>query len=327
MSLIVRMVRRPEGEPALSDFSVDDVEVPAISAGQALVRSSYLSVDPGLRSTMRDVGGRNVVGEVVPGSALGRVEASRAPALPVGTVVRGRWGWAEHGVVGADQVEVVPPEADIDLADELGVLGLPGFVAYVGFIDLGAPRAGETVFVSGAAGAIGSMVGQLAKIHGCRVIGSAGSDEKVGYLRSVGFDEAFNYKKTAPGDALGKFCPDGFQLYFDNVGGEHLQAAVDHLALHGRIVCCGSVSAYNDSSAGPALRNIRRFVTGRLSMRGYVIWDHMDRAAAHRADTLRWLRSGELTARTTVTDGIRNTPRAFISMLTGGNTGKALVRV
>jgi NADPH-dependent curcumin reductase CurA len=327
MSLVVRMVRRPEGEPVLSDFSVDDVAPPVIGDGQALVRSDYLSLDPGLRSTMRDVGGRNVVGEVVPGSALGHVVESRDPALPVGAVVRGRLGWVEHGAVTNDQVEVVPVEADIDLPHELGVLGLSGFVAYVGFLDLGKPQAGETVFVSGAAGAIGSMVGQMAKIYGCRVIGSAGSDEKVDYLRGVGFDEAFNYKKTSPGEALGKFCPDGFQLYFDNVGGEHLQAAVDHLALHGRIVNCGSVSAYNDSGPGPALRNIRRFVTGRLSMHGYVIWDHMDRAGAHRADTLAWLRSGQLAAPTTITDGVDQTPQAFIAMLHGGNIGKALIRV
>lgn len=327
MPLVVRMVQRPEGEPTLDDFSVDDVPQPAIGDGQALVRSAYLSVDPGLRSTMRDVGGRNVVGEVVPGYALGHVVETRTPALPEGAVVRGRWGWSEMGAVTPDDVEVVETQADIELPHELGVLGLSGFVAYVGLLDLGKPREGETIFVSGAAGAIGSMVGQMAKNHGCRVIGSVGSDEKVDYVRSIGFDEAFNYKSMTPDHALAKFCPDGFQLYFDNVGGDHLQAAVDHLSLHGRIVCCGSVSAYNDSSRGPALRNLRRFVTGRLSMQGFVIWDHMDRATAHRADTLAWLRSGRLTARTTITDGIRNTPQAFISMLRGGNIGKALVRV
>jgi NADPH-dependent curcumin reductase CurA len=188
------------------------------------------------------------------------------------------------------------------------------------------PTTGETVFVSGAAGAIGSMVGQMAKILGCRVVGSAGSDEKVEFVRSLGFHQAFNYKRVPPRQALDDLCPDGFDVYFDNVGGEHLQAAVDTLGLHGRIVCCGSVSAYNDSGPGPPLRSLRRFVTHRLSMTGFVIWDHADREPDHRRDTLTWLRSGELQAPVTLTEGIENTPAAFIAMLEGANIGKALVR-
>lgn len=315
------------GPPRLSDFEVVEAPVPEPAEGEALVRSVLLSVDPGQRSQMRDPGSAYVVGSVVPGSALGRVERSRAPGVPEGALVRGRWGWTELAAVRGHQLDVLGEEPDIDPTAELGVLGVPGFTAYVGLLDIGRPERGETVFVSGAAGAVGSMVGQMAKIAGCTVVGSAGSDEKVAFVRSLGFDAAFNYKRVAPRQALAELCPEGPDLYFDNVGGDHLQAAVDTLREHGRIVACGSVSAYNDDGPGPALASIRRFVTHRLSMRGFVIWDHGERAAEHRADTLAWLRAGLLQAPTTLTEGIEATPAAFIAMLEGANTGKALVRV
>ncbi len=247
--------------------------------------------------------------------------------MPVGATVRGRWGWRDVAAVAAGDLTVVEPVDGIDLAAELGALGVPGLTAYVGLLDIGRPRPGETVFVSGAAGAVGSVVAQIAKIKGCRVVGSVGADKKVAAAEASGVDAAFNYRRMSPAEGLRSVSPDGIDLYFDNVGGEHLQAALDHLRPHGRVVCCGSVSAYNDDGPGPAIDNLRRFVTARLSMSGFVIWDHMDRAGAHRADMVHWLRTGRLVERYTFTDGLGNTPAAFIGMLQGANVGKALVRV
>jgi NADPH-dependent curcumin reductase CurA len=321
----IRLRRRPRRVPEPDDFEVAEVPDPVPVDGQVLVRSVLVSVDPGQRSRMRDADAP--IGAVPPGSALGTVTWSGGAGVPVGAMVRGRWGWRDVAAVAAAEVTVVEPVEGIPVAAELGALGVPGLTAYVGLLDIGAPRPGETVFVSGAAGAVGSVVAQIAKIKGCRVVGSAGTDEKVAALEAVGVDAAFNYRRVSPADGVRSASPDGIDLYFDNVGGEHLQAALDHLRPHGRVVCCGSVSAYNDDGPGPAIHNLRRFVTSRLTMRGFVIWDHMDRVAAHRADTVEWLRGGRLVETYTFTDGLENTPGAFIGMLRGANVGKALVRV
>jgi NADPH-dependent curcumin reductase CurA len=325
MATEIHLVARPVGLPRLDDFAVVDGVDPRPGDGEALVRSDYVSVDPGQRSRMRDADAP--VGRAVPGSSLGTVVASRSAQLPEGALVRGRWGWRELAVVRPEEVDVVPEEPGIARTSELSVLGTPGLTAFVGFHDIGRPRPGEVVFVSGAAGAIGSMVGQMAKLAGCTVIGSAGGPAKVAHLLALGFDHAIDYRATPPGDALGTLAPDGIDLAFDNVGGEHLQAAVDHLRDHGRIVSCGSVSAYNDDGPGPALRNLRRFVTHRLRMEGFVIWDHAHRREAHRSTVLDWLRAGRLQDPISLTVGLQRAPEAFISMLQGGNIGKALVQV
>lgn len=319
--------RPPRGAPEVDDFEVVEEPMPTPGRGSAVIASTYLSVDPGLRSRIRDIAAADLVGSRVWSSTLGRVHEPGDTGLRAGQVVRGRWGWAEYVEVDADELEVVDTEDDVDLVDEIGVLGMPGMVAYVGLLDVGRPRAGETLYVNAAAGAIGSMVGQVAHALGLTVIGSAGTDEKVALLHELGFDHAFNYRSRETGDALREYAPAGLDLCFDNVGGDQLQAALDAMALHGRIVCCGSVATYNDDPRGPALHGLRQVVTKRLRMEGFVIWDHDHRAADHRRDTLSWLRSGALRPLRTVTDGIASAPQTFVSMLQGANTGKTSVRV
>jgi hypothetical protein len=209
----------------------------------------------------------------------------------------------------------------------LGVLGMPGFTAYYGLFELGTPREGETVFVSGAAGAVGSAAGQMAKIAGCRVVGSAGSPEKVAWIRELGFDAAINYRERPVRDALAEAAPEGIAVYFDNVGGDHLEAAIGLMRTYGRIVACGSISRYNDAEGAAGPRNMFMVVTKRLRMQGYIISDHYDRFPEFFARAQEWVRDGRLRYRETVIEGIENAPRAFLGLLRGENVGKMLVRV
>jgi NADPH-dependent curcumin reductase CurA len=218
---------------------------------------------------------------------------------------------------------------DPDLAPvskALGVLGLTGWTAYVGLLDLGQPKEGETVFVSACSGAVGSIAGQIAKLKGCRVVGSAGSDEKVAAVCELGFDEAFNYRDESPADALGRLCPEGIDVYFENVGGDHLEAAVPRMNTFGRIVLCGMISLYNDTTMrpGPSLVPV---VANRLTIRGFIISDHFDRLPDFLRDMSGWLKEGKITDQETVVDGIENAPAAFMGMLRGENRGKMLVKV
>jgi len=256
------------------------------------------------------------------GGAVGRVEESQNPSWPVGTWVSHLQGWREWALSdGSGLIPVDPELAPISAA--LGVLGMPGFTAHYGLLDLGRPQEGETVFVSGAAGAVGSAVGQIAKLRGCRVIGCAGSGEKVAWLRELGFDEAFDYHETDVRDALA----DGIDVYFDNVGGSTLEAALAALRLRGRVVACGSISGYNDERPRPGPRNLFLVVTKRLRMEGYIISDHYDRFPGFLAEMGPWVRGGAVRYRETIVDGIEAAPRAFIGLLEGENVGKMLVRV
>jgi hypothetical protein len=209
----------------------------------------------------------------------------------------------------------------------LGVLGMPGFTAWYGLFEIGRPQPGETVFVSGAAGAVGSAAGQMAKIAGCRVIGSAGSPEKVAWLGELGFDAAFDYRRQPVRDALRDAAPDGIDIYFDNVGGDHLEAAVGALVNRGRVVCCGSISRYNDVEPAPGPRNMFMVVTKRLRLEGFIISDHTDSFGEFHEAASAWFREGRLRYRETVIEGIENAPRAFLGLLRGENVGKMLVQV
>jgi hypothetical protein len=213
------------------------------------------------------------------------------------------------------------------LSTALGVLGMPGFTAWYGLFALGAPTSGETVLVSGAAGAVGSAAGQMAAIAGCRVIGSAGSAEKVAWLGELGFDAAFDYREQSPRDALKELAPDGIDIYFDNVGGDHLEAAIGALGTHGRVVACGSISRYNDAEPAPGPRNMFLVVTKRLRIEGFIISDHFDRFGEFAREAAEWVRDGRLQYRETVIDGIENAPLAFLGLLRGENIGKMLVKV
>ncbi len=321
----IRLAARPRGAPVPGDFELAEVELRDPEEGQFLIRNAYMSVDPYMRPRMNDVKSYVPpfqVGEALSGGAVGRVEASRHARWPDGTWVTHRLGWREWALSDGTDVLAVDPEL-APVSTALGVLGMPGLTAYVGLLDIGGVAEGETVFVSGAAGAVGSVAGQIAKLRGCRVIGSAGSAEKVAWLRDLGFDEAFDYRETDVRAALA----DGIDVYFDNVGGPTLEAAIGALRRGGRVVACGSISAYNATEAQPGPRNLFLVVTRRLRIQGFIVFDHYERLPAFLAEMGAWVRDGEVRYRETVVEGIENAPGALIGLLEGKNVGKMLVRV
>ena len=325
----IRLAARPQGLPRASDFELEETPVPEPADEDALIRNAFMSVDPYMRGRMNDV--RSYVppfelGEPLSGGAVGQVVESRLPGFAPGDWVLSMLGWREWAVSDGTMLRKLDPVA-APVSTALGVMGMPGLTAYVGLLDIGQLQGGETVFVSGAAGAVGSVAGQIAKLKGCRVIGSAGSDEKVAWLRELGLDAAFDYRDVDVDDALREAAPDGIDVYFDNVGGAHLEAALTALRTYGRVVACGSISRYNDQERTPGPWNIFLVVTKRLRVQGFIVSDHFDRLPAFAADMSGWLREGKVRYRETVVEGIENAPAAFIGLLTGENTGKMLVKV
>ena len=325
----VRLVARPNGVPDESVFELAEVSLADPADGEVLIRNAYVSVDPYMRGRMNEA--RSYVppfalGEAMTGGAVGRVVASRNPRFAEGAWVTHSLGWREWALSdGRGLLAVDPALAPVSTA--LGVLGMPGFTAWYGLTRLGEPQAGETVFVSGAAGAVGSVVAQVAVLLGCRVVASAGSEEKLAWLRELGVDAAFSYRERPVVESLREAAPDGIDIYFDNVGGDHLEAAIRAMRLRGRIVACGAISRYNDTEALPGPRNLFMVVTKRLTMRGFIISDHNDLYPEFLAAMAPWVRDGAVQARETVVDGIENAAQAFIGLLGGENTGKMLVRV
>src|ERR687893_167740 len=308
------LAARPHGEPTPEDFRLVEVPVPEPAEGQVVVRMIVMSVDPYMRGRMRS--GPSYappweVGEVMKGGAVGRVVASRAPELPEGSLVLTDAAWREVAVLDAAAVTRLPAAEDVAPSWYLGVLGMPGLTAYAGLFRIGAFREGDDVFVSGAAGAVGSLVGQFARLRGAAgVIGSAGSAEKVAWLRG-----------------LGEAAPDGIDLFFDNVGGDHLEAAVGALRVHGRAALCGSISGYNAVEPPPGPRNMSLMVGKRLTLRGFLVSDHADLRPEFTETVTGWLRSGDLVVRETVREGIEQAVPAFLDLLRGGNVGKMVVRL
>ncbi len=325
----VHLVARPQGLPEEHVFEVAEVPVPEPADGQLLVRNAYFSVDPYMRPRMNDVPSYVppfALGEPMTGGAVGRVAASRNERFQEGDWVLHSLGWREWALSDGSGTSKIDPSA-APVSTALGVLGMPGFTAYYGLFEIGSPQEGEEVFVSGAAGAVGSAAGQMAKIAGCRVIGSAGSEEKLEWLRELGFDAVFDYHERPVREALAEAAPDGIDVYFDNVGGDHLEAAIGAMRTNGRIVACGSVSRYNDTAATSGPRNMFLCVTRRLLLQGYIISDHYGRFSDFHERASEWVREGRLRYRETVVEGIENAPRAFIGLLTGENIGKMLVKV
>jgi hypothetical protein len=325
----IRLVARPQGVPDEDLFELAESRIPDPADGQLLVRNSYFSVDPYMRPRMNDV--RSYVapftlGEAMTGGAVGQVAASRNERYAEGDWVVHGLGWREWALSDGSGVRKIDPSS-APVSTSLGVLGMPGFTAYYGLYELGVPKEGETVFVSGAAGAVGSTVGQLAKIAGCRVLGCAGSSEKIAWLRELGFDDAFDYRERSVRAALAEAAPEGIDIYFDNVGGDSLEAAIGALRTHGRIVACGSIARYNDVEPAPGPRNMFMVVTKRLRLQGYIISDHYEHFPAFLERAQEWVRDGRLRYRETVVDGIENAPRAFLGLLRGENIGKMLVKV
>ncbi len=326
----IRLASRPDGAAVPENFELAEVELPEVGEGEALVRNSYLSVDPYMRGRMRDVKSYIPpfqVGEVLQGGAVGQVVASRNDAVEEGSWVQSLQGWREHYVSNGDGLLGVDASL-APVSTALGVLGMPGLTAYVGLTEFGKPQPGETVFVSAAAGAVGSVVGQLARIRGARSVGSAGSQEKVDFLtQELGLDAAFNYRSDELSNALREHCPDGIDVYFDNVGGDHLEAALGRMNRFGRIPLCGMVSLYNLEEPPPGPRNMAAMVVSRVTMRGFLVTDHYDLYPRFVEEVSGYMDSGELKYRETVVDGIERMPEAFIGLLEGENIGKMLVRV
>lgn len=327
----IRLASRPEGVPTHDNFEIVDVEVPTPGDGQILVRNLVMSVDPAMRGRMRDVKSYAPpfqVGEVMSGGAVGEVVESTVDDVKPGDHVLHQAGWRTHAVLDAGRYVKVDATA-APLSTYLGVLGMPGLTAYAGLLESAEFKPGDTVFVSGAAGAVGSLVGQLAKLKGAkRVIGSAGSAEKVRHLiDDLGFDAAFNYKDGPVAEQLHQAAPEGIDVYFDNVGGEHLEAAIDAITLHGRIAICGMISTYNATEPTPAPRNLAQVIAKRLTIRGLLVLDHWGLQQQFVTEVAPLVNSGEIKYSETFVDGIRNAPEAFLGLLSGANTGKMLVRI
>jgi len=327
----VHLAARPQGWPTNDTFEIVEVEVPAPGPGQVLVRNLFMSVDPYMRGRMNDVKSYVPpfqIGAVMDGGAVGEVVESSSPDVKVGDVVLHGLGWREYAVLDANQVRVLDPNAAPSLSAYLGVLGMPGLTAYAGLFDVADYKDGETVFVSGAAGAVGSLVGQFAKLRGAkRVIGSAGSADKVKHLiEDLGFDAAFNYKDAPVAEQLAAVAPEGIDVYFDNVGGDHLEAAINVLNVHGRAALCGAIAQYNSVEPTPGPRNLVQVIGKRLTLRGLLVGDHAKRTPDFIAEVGGWLRDGKLVVEETVVEGIENAPAAFLGLLRGENTGKMIVK-
>ena len=323
---------RPVGFPKESDFRLVESGLPVPGADQFLVRSLYLSVDPYMRPRIA-AGGRSYarsveIGEVMVGGVVGQVmESSHAQFAP-GDIVEGMFGWQQYAVSdGAGVRKVDPNLAPISAA--LGVLGMPGLSAYFGLLEIGKPQPGETVVVSGAAGAVGSIAGQIAKIQGCRVVGIAGSDEKVRHVvGDLGFDAAFNYKATPNYyRKLVALCPNRIDVYFDNVGGEITDAVIRLINVRARLVICGQISQYNLEKPEMGPRWLWALIVRQARAEGFLVFQFADRYAEGLRQMAQWIHEGKLKHRETIVEGIENAPRAFIGMLQGENIGKQLVKI
>ncbi|MFJ5923797.1 NADP-dependent oxidoreductase [Kitasatospora sp. NPDC092948] len=325
------LTARPQGWPVASDFALVEAPVRQPGPGEITVRNAYLSVDPYMRGRMNDVKSYvppYVLGAPMDGGAVGHVVAADAEGFQVGDVVLHGLGWREYATVDAAHAVKVDPGI-APLSAYLGVLGMPGLTAYAGLLEVASFREGDTVFVSGAAGAVGSTVGQIARLKGAtRVVGSAGSAEKVATLvDDYGFDAAFNYKDGPVADLLAEAAPDGIDVYFDNVGGEHLEAAIGALRVHGRATLCGAIAQYNDTSAPAGPRNLALAVGKRLRLQGMLVRDHAALRGRFLDEVGGWLRDGSLRYDETVVEGVENTVEAFLGMLRGANIGKMVVQV
>ncbi|MDO9407543.1 NADP-dependent oxidoreductase [Patulibacter sp.] len=327
----IHLAERPVGAPTTDTFTLVETSVPEPGEGEILVRNHWMSVDPAMRGRMDDRPSYVEpfqVGSPLEGGAVGEVVASNSDRHAVGDLVLHGLGWRDLALLPGKKAAPV----DASLASEqafLGILGMPGLTAYSGLVRLGRVAEGDVVFVSAAAGAVGSAVGQMArKLGASRVIGSAGGPEKVRHVvEDLGFDACIDYKSGSVRKQLKAAAPDGVDVYFDNVGGEHLEVAIGALNLHGRIVVCGMISQYNATEPPAGPRNLVRLIQTRGSIQGLLVLDHYDLRDEFVQRASGWLRDGDLKYEETVVDGLENAPTAMIDLLAGGNTGKMLVRI
>jgi len=317
--------------PKESDFNLVTAPVTALADGQILLRSMFLSVDPYMRGRItgiRTYADPVNIGQVMVGGAVGKVIQSKNPQFREGDVCAGYWGWQEFAISDGRGLQKLDTSV-APASTALGVLGMPGMTAYFGFLDICKPKAGETVVISGAAGAVGSLVGQIARIKGCRAVGVAGTDEKVAWIANdLGFDAAFNYKTTQDyGARLKELCPHGIDCYFDNVGGAVTDAVLPLLNVSARISICGQISQYNSAKPEPGVRPYAYLLTKQARAEGFIVTQFAHRFPEGIAQMAQWLNEGKLKHRETVIEGFENMPRALIGVLRGENTGKMIVAI
>lgn len=326
----IQLVSRPKGMADLNNFTIHKSAVPQIKDGEVLVHALYLTVDPYMRGRMNE--GKSYIepfslNKPLTGGVVGKVEESKSPQFKTGDFVHGFMEWADFSAVDAKKLHKLDPNL-APITTALGVLGMPGMTAYFGLLDIGHPKKGDTVLISGAAGAVGSLVGQIAKIQGCRVVGVAGSDDKVHYLlKDLGFDAAINYKNNDFSEKLKKACPNGVDIYFDNVGGDTTDQAIKLLNDFARVIICGQISMYNLDKPDMGPRNWWHLLIKRATAKGFIVSDYSERFPEGIKQMAQWIKEGKLKYTETIAEGLENAPKAFIGLFKGENTGKQLVKI
>lgn len=328
-----RMVLKayPTGAPGPEHFDIQEEPAGEPGPGEVLVRAIYLTVDPYMRGRLRpgpSYAEPQKIGEVMVGEVAGEIVASNADGFALGDYVAAHTGWQTHGVADARDIRKLDPKA-APISTSLGVLGMPGLTAYFGTLEVLTPRAGDTLVVNAASGAVGSVVGQIAKIGGCHVVGIAGSDEKCDFItKELGFDVAINHRTTKDmSAAMRDACPRGIDCYFDNVGGPISDAAFENMAFKARVGICGQIAQYNDTEQAMGPRNLRHFLVKRATLRGLLVFDWRDRYGEGLARLTRWVQEGRIKYREDVVEGLENAPSAFAGLMEGKNFGKQLVRI
>ena len=328
----IHLVSRPTGMPTLDDFKLVEVELEAPSKGQVLAKNRYMSVDPYMRGRMRPEGiyaAPYALNQVMYGGAIGEVIESNDSNLQLGDIVINQAAWQDKFVTDAGALSKLVPFDSDQLSLYLGTLGMPGLTAYVGLLKFGEPKEGETVFVSAASGAVGANVCQIAKLKGCRVIGSVGSDTKAQWLQEeCGVDAVINYKTCGDlTEALSAAAPEGIDVYFENVGGSHLQAALNVMNHFGRIPACGMIATYNNAQPAPGPNNLMLIVGKKIRINGFIVSDYGEMHPQFLEDTVKWIKEGKIKSKETVVEGLENAVDAFLGLFSGDNFGKMIVKI
>ncbi|XP_071134019.1 prostaglandin reductase 1-like isoform X4 [Mytilus edulis] len=312
-----------DGVPKDEDLQLVEEDLPGLKDGEMLIEAVYLTVDPYMRVRLETNG---KVGDTMMGEQISKVIESKNKDYPVGTIVRSYSGWRSRTIVSAEACRRMPELGDLSLSTALGVMGMPGMTAFFGFLEICSPKEGEVVVVNGAAGAVGSLVGQIAKIKGCKVIGFAGDEEKCKWIKSLGFDCVYNYKKVNIDDALKEAAPEGVDCYFDNVGGEFTLSVLKNMKLFGRMSICGQISQYNATDKLKAELPFPMILFKQLLVQGFIVTRWYPRWAEGEKQMSQWIREGKITYKETVTEGFENMYTAFRGLFKGSNTGKAIVK-
>lgn len=329
MNRQILLASHPQGEPNLSNFKMGQAQMPQPAKGEIAIQALYLSVDPYMRGRL---GGRPSshppfsLNQCLKGDGLGKVIESKSTKFQPGDIIAGVLDWADYSILNENEAQKVDPTLPITAS--LGPLGMTGMTAYFGFTDIAQAKKGETVVVSGAAGAVGTLVGQIAKILGCRVVGIAGSEAKVNYLKTeLGFDDAINYKKPNFQELLTNACPNGIDIYFDNVGGVITDTVLKWINKFARVILSGQISTYNLQQPDVGLRHFRTLIVKSALAKGFIVWDYKDRFPEGVKQMTQWIKEGKLQWKETLLEGLENTPKAFLSLFSGENIGKQLVKV